>query len=323
MSRANANVLQRVAHYLTADRLGRWVFGIFRAMLITGIAYIVLYPVFLMLSTAFMDPSDIYDITVVWVPRHFTLSNFPPVVQVMDYWQSGLNSLTLSLATSVLHVVSCALVGYGFARYRFPGRSILFALVIVTLVVPPQTIMIPLFLHFRFFDVAGIVQALTNRPGLNLLDSFWPFVLQSATGMGIRNGLYILIFRQFFRNMPREIEDAAWADGAGHFRTFAQIMVPNAIAPVVTVFLFSFVWQWNDFFFASLFLESTKLLPLELNALAANIGVLSGQGQQLDPYYVSLLNNTGSLLVIAPLLIMYVFLQRYFVESVERTGLVG
>lgn len=314
---------KRVSRHLTADRLKHWVFVLFRTLIIVGISYVILYPVFLMLSTAFMDPTNIYDVTVVWIPRTFTLDNFPPVIQVMDYWRSALNSLTLSLSVSVLHVAICALIGYGFARYRFPGRGVLFALVIVTLVVPPQTIMIPLFLHFRFFDVAGIIEALTGRPGVNLLDSFWPFVLQSATGMGIRNGLYILVFRQFFRNMPKEIEDAAWVDGAGHLRTFAQIMSPNAVAPIVTVFLFSFVWQWNDYFFASLFLQRTQLLPLELDALAANIGVLTGQGRQLDPYYVSLLNNTGSLLVIAPLLVMYIFLQRYFVESVERTGLVG
>jgi multiple sugar transport system permease protein len=312
-----------IARHISTDRVKHWAFVIIRTLLIIGISYVILYPVFLMFSTAFMDPSNIYDVTVVWIPRDVTLDNFPPVLQVMDYLQSALNSFLLSFSVSVLHVVTCALIGYGFARYKFPGRSILFALVIVTLVVPPQTIMIPLFLHFRFFDVFGLVELISGEPGVNLLDSFWPFILQSATGMGIRNGLYILIFRQFFRNMPKEIEDAAWVDGAGHFRTFSQVMAPNAVAPIVTVFLFSFVWQWNDYFFASLFLERTSLLPLELDTLAASIGVLSGQGQQLDPYYVSLLNNTGSLLVIAPLLIMYVFLQRYFVESVERTGLVG
>lgn len=310
-----------VARLFTKTRLKGFILYVLRMTVILGISYVILYPVLLMLSSAFMDPIDIYDITVVWIPKNFTLDNFLPVMEVMNYGRALLNSFTLSGLVAVLHVVSCSLIGYGLARFKFRGRDLVFALVIVTLIIPPQTIMIPLFLHFRFFDPLGLVEALRGRVGI--LDSYWPFVLQSATGMGFKNGLYILIFRQFFRGMPRSLEEAAIIDGAGLGRIFFQVMAPNAVPAMVTVALFSFVWQWNDEYFVSLFLENTEVLPIALNTLAPRIASLAGETNQLDPYYVSMLNNTGSLLVIAPVLIIYIFLQRYFVESVERTGIVG
>ncbi len=307
--------------HTAARRFRGFVLGCLRYSVIIGISFVILYPILLMLSSAFMDPRDIYDITVVWVPKHFTLDNFPPVMTVMRYAKALINSVTLSLITSLLHLVSCTLIGYGFARFQFPGKKLAFTLVILTLVIPPQTIMIPIFLHFRFFDLFGLLEYFTGRSGI--LDSYWPFILQSATGMGFRNGLYILIFRQYFAGMSRSLEEAAWVEGASVLKTFYAVMLPNAVPAIVTVFLFSFVWQWNDDYFVSLFLENTEVLPIALSTLAARTASMIGESQTLDPYYISLLNNTGSLLVITPLLVLYGFAQRYFIESVERSGLVG
>ncbi|MGB3990755.1 MAG: ABC transporter permease subunit, partial [Acetivibrionales bacterium] len=202
-----------------------------------------------------------------------------------------------------------------------------FALVILTMIVPPQTLMIPLFLHFRYFDVLGIISAITGQKGINLLESYWPCVLMSLTGMGLKNGLYIYIMRQFFRGMPRELEEAAYVDGAGMLRTFAQIMLPSAVPAMVTVFMFSFVWQWTDTFYSSLFLMRTDVLAKTaanvsnqiMKDLSADIGV----DIYLSPAISSMYTNTGSLLVVLPLLILYLFAQKLFVESVERTGIVG
>ena len=203
----------------------------------------------------------------------------------------------------------------------------MFALVILTMIVPPQTLMIPLFLHFRYFDVLGIISAITGHKGINLLESYWPFVLMSLTGMGLKNGLYIYIMRQFFRGMPKELEEAAYVDGAGMLRTFGQIMLPSAVPAMVTVFMFSFVWQWTDTFYSSLFLMRTDVLAKTaanvsnqiMKDLSADIGV----DIYLSPAISSMYTNTGSLLVVLPLLILYLFAQKLFVESVERTGIVG
>ncbi len=298
-----------------------WAMRIFRFVIILGISYSILYPVLQMISTAFMDPVDIYDITVNWIPKNFTLKNFVAVMSVMEYGKTLTNSLVLAVLTSLLQVISTGMIGYGFARFEFKGRNILFSLVLLTLVIPPQTIIIPLFLNFRFFNPFGIVEALKGSTGI--LDSYWPFILQSITGMGFKNGLYILIFRQFFKGMPKSLEEAAMVEGLGPIQVFIRVMVPNAVSPIITVFLFSFVWQWNDFYFVSLYLSNTDVLPLALNALAPKIAYLAGDANSLDPYYISLLNNTGALLVIAPPLLLYFFVQRFFVESVERSGLVG
>ena len=311
----------RLLRKVTLFRLTGFVWAVFRYVTIIGLGYLILHPLLLMLSSAFMHASDLSDSTVVWIPKTFTLDNFKAALYFMHYKEAFFNSLFLAVSTTLLHVCTCTFVGYGFARFRFRGRNVLFALVLLTLIVPPQALMIPTFLHFRFFDFFGVIEMLTGKPGLNLLDTFWPFLLLSATGMGYKNGLYILIMRQFFRGLPGELEEAALVDGAGVFRTFYRIMLPNAVPAIVTILLFSFVWQWNDYFFVNLFLENMKVLPLTLDSMATNISTTIGY--PLDPFRQSMINNTGSLLVILPLVILYLFAQRYFIEGIERSGLVG
>ena len=137
---------------------------------------------------------------------------------------------------SVLQLAISCLVGYGFARFKFKGRNILFFIVILSLIVPAQTILIPL--YFRFSSIG-------------LLNTIWPVVILSACGIGLKNGLYIYLMRQFFRGMPRELEQSAYIDGAGPLRAFVQIILPNAFNMMITVFLFSFTWQWTCLLYTS------------------------------------------------------------------------
>lgn len=314
---------RRHLYYSMARR--NW--SIVRGVIIAGICFLILYPTLVKLSVSFMPEQDIYDVTVRYVPKSPTLENYKTVLSAMRYNKAFWNTFKLSTLTSVMQLISCTVIGYGFARFRFKGRGVLFALVILTMIVPPQTLMIPLFLHFRYFDVLGIISAITGQKGINLLESYWPFVLMSLTGMGLKNGLYIYIMRQFFRGMPKELEEAAYVDGAGMLRTFGQIMLPSAVPAMVTVFLFSFVWQWTDTFYSNLFLMRTDVLAKTaanvsnqiMKDLSADIGV----DIYLSPAISSMYTNTGSLLVVLPLLILYLFAQKLFVESVERTGIVG
>jgi len=232
----------------------------------------------------------------------------------MNYLRASLNSLLFSLAISVCQLISCTVIGYGFGRFDFKGKGILFGLVIFTLVVPPQMIAIPLFLNFRYFDLYGLLPG----DGFNLIGTFWPFLLTALTGTGSRNGLFIYIARQHFRGMPRALEESAYIDGAGQLRTFFTIMLPGAIPIMVVIFLFSFVWQWNDIFFTSVFMRGgMPLLPFSLQHL-------TGQYHwSISEEFKTIVNNTGMILFIIPLLLIYVFLQRYFIESIERTGIVG
>lgn len=300
------------------DRVKRWLWIFSRAVLIVGICYIILYPLITKLSMAIRHRMDLFDSTIVWLPRNFTWDNFVKAFELLEYPTSFTNSLILSMGTAVLQMISCALAGYGFARLKFKGQGIMFALVIFTIVIPPQTIMIPTYLHFRFFDVFGLYEWFTGKKGVNLLESYWPFFISSAFAMGMKNGLYIFIFRQFFRGLPKELEEAAYVDGTGIFGTFWRVIVPNMIPAMVTVLLFSVVWQWNDSYYVNLYMNNTKVLSTMLALLPS-----SARWVTEEPSYVSLLMNTGTLLVMLPMFVLYLFAQKYFVESVERTGLVG
>lgn len=289
--------------------------SIVRGVIITGISYIILYPLIVKLGMSFMREINIFDRTVQFIPRMLYLENYKVVWEHMKYPVTLRNSLCLTTLVSLLQLGSCTLVGYGFARFKFKGSRILFSLVIFTLVVPPQMIMIPLYLNFRYFTFFGLLK----KPGINLLGSYWPFIFTSVTAMGIKNGLFIYIMRQFFKGMSRELEEAAYIDGAGPVMTFIRIMLPNAVPALITVFLFAFVWQWNDYFYTSIFMRGADVMPIALQDLAYKVV----ESHIITTNYRSIINNTGMLLYIAPLLILYLVLQRYFVESVERTGLVS
>lgn len=272
-----------------------------------------------------MEERDMYDVTVTNIPKHLTLYNFQVVFDLMNFREAFVNTFLLSLTVSLLQLVSCTLTAYGFARYKFPGRNILFGLVVLVLVVPPQTISIPMFMNFRYFNPIGFLGS--GRSGINLLDSFWPYVMIAATCMGLKNGLYIYIIRQVFRGMPKELEESAFVDGARHLTIFYRIMMPGAVPIMITTFLFSFVWQWTDSFYASILLKTLVVLPKMLGSLSISVG--RWLGDQLGTEYViapaltSQMNNAGTLLMIFPLIIIYIVAQRYFVESVERSGIVG
>ena len=302
---------------LNTNKIRKILWTIIRTILIIGISYIILFPVLSKLSSAIMAEQDLYDRTVKWIPRHFTLENIRFVWETMNYPIAFFNSLKVSLGVSILQLISSTLIGYGLARYKFKGRGILFALVIFMLLVPPQVIMIPMYLNFRFFNIFGLIPG----EGLNLLNSFWPFFFLSITGTGLRSGLFIYIMRQYFRGMPRALEEAAYVDGAGQLRTFIYVMLPGTVPVLVIVFLFSFVWQWNDDYLVNIFMKNKNLLATNLSNLI--ILVTGGTQSEISGQYMSMLQNTGSLLFMAPLLVLYAFMQRHFIESVERTGLVG
>jgi multiple sugar transport system permease protein len=306
-------------HYNPVEKAKQWLWVLTRFVLVFGICFIILYPIMTKLSIALRDKQDMFDSTVVWIPRHFTLDNIIEVMGYLKYGTSLTNTFLLSIGTAVLQLISCALAGYGFARLKFRGSKILFGIVIFTIVVPPQTIMVPTYLHYHFFDVFGLYGLITGRKGVNLLESFWPFFISSALAMGLKNGLYIFIFRQFFRALPKELEEASYVDGGGVLYTFTRVMLPNAVPAIATVMLFSFIWQWNDNYFVNLYAPNYTLLSRMLDIFPGIVRPVYVGGVA----HTSLYLNTGILLGILPIFVFYFFVQRYFVESVERTGLVG
>lgn len=308
----------RISKYRTSSYWGSAAWSLARAILIIGMCFIIVYPLLIKISSSLMTEADLYDLSVKWFPRRMNFQsiarNYQLLYKEMNYAAALINSLGLAVLVSTLQLVACTVYGYGFARYRYFGSSFVFALVILTLLIPPQMIMVPQFLNFRFFNPLGIL-----KTPINLTGSIWPFILTSLTGMGLKNGLFIYVMRQVFRNQPKSLEEAALVDGAGPIRTFVTIMLPGARSAMLIVFLFAFVWQYNDYFYTSMFLTSSRtLLPFKLDQLTRIFDIYNYTEE-----YVTIITNTGMLMFVAPLLVFYAFLQRYFVESIERTGIVG
>lgn len=298
--------------------MGKRVWSLLRFLILFGFGFIIMYPLIYMISCTFRERGDMNDPTVIWMPRHLTLSVLKETVQAMDFGRTLRNTVVLNLVCSVLQVFSCALTGYGFARFDFKGKKILFCIVIMMILVPAQIISLPLFFRFRFFGIRGVAT-------VNLIDNMLSMYLPALTANGIRSGLMILIFRQFFRALPRELEDAACIDGCGPFMTFIRVMLPNAASSVLTVFLFSIVWYWNDYYISTMFFHNTKTVATMLYNLDNELKMrLFGDASiQVGERERIVWNQAGCLVSIAPILLIYIFLQKRFTEGIERSGLIG
>jgi multiple sugar transport system permease protein len=311
--------LKRV-NRMAVDRVKRIVWGIngegpiFKLLvvfLLSLIGFVYLYPLFYMVTYSFMDSEDLIDPLVTWIPSGLYLENFVRATRVMNFADTLWQTVLVTFLPAAVQTVSAAVIGYGFARFRIPGKPVLFALVLATFIIPPQITMIPQFLMFR---------------DLGLIGSIFSYLIPAALGQGFKSGLFILIFYQFFRSIPKALEEAAQIDGAGSFKVFATICVPMAVPAYIISFLFSMVWYWNETTLAALYLDGQfKTLPLQLQNFAAAFQKMF----PVDPNYQTgqslneAIHMAGTLLNILPLLIVYFFTQRWFVESIERTGITG
>ena len=301
-----------------------------RTIILIGLCFVILLPIFEKLSAAVRDRVDITNPNVVWIPETYSMFNINFAWELLDFSNTIWNTLLISTGCTLLQVFSCALAGYSFARLNFKGRNIIFYLVLLTLVVPNEALhrSRSLFLvSYSFF-------------GVKLIGNMLSMFLLSIFGQGIRSAIFIFLFRQFFKGVPIELEESAQVDGAGVIRTFWSVMLPNARGAIVTVSLFSFVWQWNDYYFGSLLGYNEDTFPLLAVKLGAgsekirtilNTWIMEGRDvvkglavdDASDPLFVSLITETGALLMMLPLLIGYFFVQKQFVESIERTGITG
>lgn len=310
--------------YLLRKTLFDWGFSLCRFILLFGMCFLILQPIFNKISVSFMTERDLYDPTVVSIPQNFTTENYRLAAAVMKYSQGLVNSLVISLTIAIVQIVATTLVGYGFARFDFPLKKFWFACVILGILIPPQTISTSLFLHFRFFDIFGIIQANTGS-ALNLRGSAIPYYLLSMTCMGLKNGLYVYMIRQFFRNIPKELEEAAYVDGCGTLKTFVRIMLPDAKPILTSCFLFAFVWQWTDGFYSDMFLGNRVLVSTALTRIVDTLAVVVskqiGAPTQVSVAYANCILSTGTLMIVLPLIILYLFAQKGFVESLSSSGI--
>lgn len=320
--------------YLLRKKIGSAIFRFCRAVLIFGLCFLILQPLLHKISLSFMTKDDLFDRTVISVPRHFSTQAIRYAWELMYKFKPFWTSISLGLVVALVQVLSCTLVGYGFARFKFPLKNLWFACVIVLIVVPAQTLMTPMYMIFSNFDILGIFAATNGGKGLNLLGSAWTYVIVCAGCGGYKSGLYIYMMRQHFRNEPKELEEAAYVDGCGKLRTFFQILLPGARPMMVSCFLFAFVWWWTDGVYSRIFFargygwytvsNCLSNLVEHLNHEYKNMfGVGGSAGTAVPVAYGNQILAAGTLISLVPLIVIYLVAQKSFVESISQSGIKG
>ena len=305
------------AKFLSTFFLQQVVWYIFRLILLIGISYVILFPFFAKISGSFMSMSDFVDVTVRLIPKNWTLDTYKAILVENNFLAAFFNTLFLSLSTALIQTLVCCFVGYGLAKFRFRGNRLIMILVVVTLIIPHRTLAFSLQRFFLDFDIWGIIRLFAGA-GIDLGKSNWPLYILSATGLAFKNGLFIFMMRQFFTGVPDELEESAYVDGSGVYRTFFQIILPLSIPMMITIFLLAFSWQWTDNFYMKLFNNDAVLMPA-VNAIPPSLTEAANKVS----LYGSAIRNTAAILIMAPLVIMYLFCQRYLIQGIERSGIVG
>ncbi|MBS4200919.1 carbohydrate ABC transporter permease [Bacillus sp. FJAT-49732] len=278
--------------------------------LLIGIGFVYLFPLLHMGVYSIKSLDDILNPLVNWIPTQFYLGNYAKANQVLNFFPVLLETLYVTVLPSIAQTAVAAVVGYGLARFTFRGKNILFVLVLATFIIPPQVTLIPRYIFFN---------------ELNILGSLNAFMLPAISGQGINSAIFILIFYQFFRMMPKSLEEAAQIDGAGHLRIFFTIAIPMAVPAIIISFLFSFVWYWNETYLASIYFgNELTTLPLQLQKFVASYKKMFPAGMEGTASQINEgIRMAGTLLSILPLLIVYFITQKWFVEGVDRTGITG
>ncbi len=283
----------------------------FTYLLLIVVSFAFLYPLLDMLLMSLQSPEDLLNPMVASLPSSFYIDNFTTAFKVLDFWDSLGQSVYYSLIPTICQVVAAAFVGYGLARFNFKGKMIVMLLVVITFLLPSQVTMIPTFLMYK---------------NLGILDSVLAFALPAITGQGLKSAIFILIFFQSFSMIPKELDEAAYIDGANSFKVFYKIAVPLSIPIFIVGFIFSFVWYWNETYLTSLYIEGAHTLPMALDQFGAAFGQMQeqlGGAATLENALNDAIYMAGTLVSIIPLLLLYFVLQRWFVEGIDRAGLTG
>ena len=287
------------------------VFKTFMYVLLSVTAFAFLYPFINMTLKSLQSPEDVLNPSIGLVPSALYFENFTRAFKVLGFKEALFNSIYISLLPTLLQIVSCALIGYGLARFKFKGRNLILILCIAHFVIPQQILMIPtLRLFFK----------------LKLLGNISTFLIPAALGQGLKSSIFIFLFFQFFRMIPKDYDEAAEIDGASKFQILYKVIIPLTVPVFVVGFIFSFVWYWNETYLTGLYMGNVKTLPLQLSRFKATFDTLfdpsSGSTQIVDKFNEAV-HTAGTIVSIIPLLLMYFVLQKWFVEGVDRSGLTG
>ena len=307
----------KINNLLKSNKFRNFVISAVCVIFLAALSFIIIYPLISKISSVFMSQSDILDPTVWLIPKNPTLDNIKNVIKYGDFFGSLLNTFLFAFVSAVLQTLSTTFVAYGISHFNFKGKTLVTVLILLTLIVPPQVLFGPMYTKFRFFDFFGIFRNL-GLPTLNLQDTLLPMYMLSATALGLKCGLFILILIQQFRAIPKELSEAAKVDGAGVLRTFWQINLPQTRAVMVSVFLLSFAWLWTDTFYSGVFLRGTNMFMTLVNDVSV-IYEIGAVGNSLS----GIMMNTATVMMMIPLVIVYLIGQKALIQGIQSSGIVG
>ncbi|QWB96274.1 carbohydrate ABC transporter permease [Mycoplasmatota bacterium] len=284
------------------------VFRILIYTLLVTIGFVYVYPLLHMISFSFQSLEDLLNPMVSQVPSSFYFKNYGDAFTVLKYFETMGSSLAVTLLPAILQTFVASLVGYGFARFNFPLKKTLLALVVATYIIPPQVTMIPKYV--LFFNIG-------------ILETVWSIIIPASLGQGLNSAIFILIFYQFYKMIPKVLDEAAQIDGASRIYTYFKIAIPLSIPSFITSFLFSFVWYWNETYISTLFLgNGVETLQMRLADFVSEYSSILGSSQAIN-YANEAVRMAATMLIILPMLLVYFIMQRWFIEGIDRAGITG
>lgn len=293
------------------SRLPNVIWSVFRFVLVFGLCFTILYPFIIKILAAFMGPNDLLDSTVKLIPKHISTYYWKFAWDRLDILKSGSLSLRLAVVSALLQVTVSTMAGYGLARFNFKGRTAAFIIIMVMLVVPSQVYSVSQYLGFRYFGIGTAT--------VNLLDSEIPVYMLAFGGLSVKEGLYVYLMREFFKGLPRDLENAAYVDGSSISRTFFSIVLPITRGMLITVFMFAFCWQWMDTEFSSLYFTSKTTLAMR--PVVGSYMVIKGQVSTTDPFGTAIARSAAAMIIIIPVVLLAMVCQKFLVRSISQSGL--
>ena len=264
-------------------------------LVLVAIAFVSLIPLLYMVSTSLKPNGTEYEFPIRWIPDRIAWENYPKAFTSVSTLVFLKNTLIITAVSLIGELLTASLVAYGFARLRFPGRNVLFALMLSTLMLPYIVVMIPLFVLFRY---------------LHWINTLLPLTVPAFFGGG---PLYIFLLRQFFMTLPTELDDAAKIDGAGFFRVWWTILMPLARPALVTVAILSIVFHWNDFAAPLIYINTNDKMTLSL-------GIRLFRDQYTTHFNLTMAFST---MMTLPIITVFFLFQKYFIQGISTTGLTG
>lgn len=295
--------------------------NLLRYAFLIAFSYILLYPIIYILTHSFRDPIDVTDPTILWVPKNLSWDPMKEAIERMNLPTSLWSTLKLEVVSALISTATCGVAAYGMARFKFRGRGVLNFILLLTILIPVSIVIIPNYMNFYDFNPLGIVHLIENIFNIDLetslLGTVWTFWLPALMGVGIRAGFYIYIYMQFYKGLPKELEEAAWVDGCGPWGTYLRIVVPSSGVSVLTVSMLAIIWHWNDYYNALMYFQTDHTMAVEISNFMTKILNEGGRKINTDA------PMAACLLFLLPVLIMYMFLQKKFITSIASTGIVG